>query len=172
MAAGAEVDVVVASGGLENVKQSDFQKPTNTGKAPTTKNPTQNAAIGSGSQIVLMSMYAQQLVGIGKQTATSWVNFAKSSYGDYTGDLLGQRKIDNAFEIGNFAISTVTSLVGAYAAGGFAGLVMSGTMQATSLATSYIQGEIAYKRQITKANVQSGFNASRIGDILINGNRG
>ena len=107
----------------------------------------------------------------GLNTVKQGFNYAKSNYGNFTGDYIAQQKIDNAFS----KVSTLASVGGSIAAGaavgGVPGAVVGAIVSGVSLVSNFIQNEITYNLNLSKANRQANFNSQRIGAILINGNR-
>ncbi len=139
--------------------------------------PDGTASNGNGSTLV-KSVFAQRLAQAGIAAAKSTINYYKSNYGNFTGDYLGQQKIDNMFSVVSDLVTLGTSMVSGAAAGSafgpvgaVAGLVVGAVVGGINLGTSYYQATTSQALQVNKINIQANYNSCRIGSVLINGSR-
>ncbi|MGM9969788.1 MAG: hypothetical protein ACI35S_05265 [Anaeroplasma sp.] len=158
----AKIDILISSKG--SAKESDLDNsPANGGQSP----------IGGTGNTKLMAknVAANQLAKVGFSAIKSTFDFATSNYGNFTGDYIGQQKIDNVFSIA----STITKSVGTIATGAMAGGLVGAAVAAVAVAVdttmSAWQNNINYNQSLVKANFSASFNAARIGTVLNGGNR-
>lgn len=164
----AKVDIVISTA-VDGVKEGDVKKPANGGQSAQA--PAE-ALQGSNTKMVAVSVYASQLARAGLDTLKTGFNFAKSMYGDFTGDYIGQAKIDNAVAGVQQLVGVGSSIVGGAMVGGVAGAVVGAVVSVGSLVTEAVTTNVRYDFNLARTNANAGFNASRLGAILINGNRG
>lgn len=164
----AQVDIVVTTKGVEN---ADPTKPSN-GGGESAQSPIKALNTGtSGNNVVSLSIYANQLKSIGERTLKQTFNFAKNHYGDFTGDYIGQTRIDNAFNMAETAIEGFTTIGAGFASGGVIGAGVAAVVYASSLAIESAQNSAIRRLNLAKTNAQAGFNSTRLGVILTGGNR-
>lgn len=123
------------------------------------------------SNILARSVYVNQLANAGISTLKNVVNFAKSNYGNFTGDYIGQQKIDNVFGAANTMVSLGGSIVSGAMVGGIPGAVVGAVIGTVNIGVTAWQNNVNYKTSITKTNYASSFNSQRIGVVLTDGNR-
>lgn len=157
----AKIDILISSKG--SAKQSDLDK--------SSANGGQGAKDSNNSKMMEKSVAASQLAKVGFSAIKSTFSFVTANYGNFTGDYIGQQKIDNVFSIS----SAITRSVGAVSAGVIAGGFVGGAVAAVAVAVDTTmnawQNSINYNQSLIKANFSASFNAARIGTILNGGNR-
>ncbi len=163
----AQVDILISSSG------NGGNSPNNLNNNIQNKSQTENIqpnGVGR-SNLIFRSVYANQLATAGINTIKQGINYAKSNYGNFTGDYIGQQKIDNVFNAVNGLVSIGGAVVGGALVGGPIGAAVGGIVSGISIVTNAIQNEITYNLNLSKANRQANFNSQRIGRILTDGNR-
>lgn len=124
------------------------------------------------------SVFAHQLIGAGIGAAKSVFNYAKANYGNFTGDYLGQTKIDNVFNIASNIISYGSTIAsGALSGATFgpvgvvAGAAVGAVVGGVQIGITFAQNMVTQSLNMSKANNLANYNSQRIGAILVNGNR-
>lgn len=97
--------------------------------------------------------------------------FAKSNYGNFTGDYIGQQQIDNAFGVATCLVGFGSTIAAGFKTGGLVGASAAAIVTSIAIGTSAVQNVINYNQSILKSNFSSSFNAQRIGTVLHGGNR-
>lgn len=166
-----KVDILIKTDGTEATVQELEQSNGNAGlSAESNESITPN---GTGGQrgIITRSVFAHQLVNAGIGAIKTTFMFAKSNYGNFTGDYLGQQKIDSVFSIATEMFSFGSNLVGGAIVGGPLGFVAGAVISSVNQGMSYGQAKFQENMYFSRANAQANYNAQRIGAILVNGNR-
>ena len=165
----ARVDITISTSGSSSGQLPDALNGSISPQPQTGKNLMVGA---SGSQnLIARSVYANQLASAGLNALRNTFNFAKSNYGNFTGDYVGQQKIDNAFSVANTFVSLGSSIFNGAMAGGIPGAVVGAVVGAVSMGVTAWQSGVEYKTSIIKANDSAFFNSQRIGNVLRNGSR-
>lgn len=165
----AKVDILIKTDGTEAQSQELGQSESSISQSST--QAIKPSGTGGARHLVTRSVYANQLAQAGLNTIKQGFEFAKSNYGNFTGDYIQQQKIDNAFSKVSALASVGGSIAAGAAVGGVPGAVVGAIVSGVSLVSNFIQNEITYNLQLSKANRQANFNSQRIGAILTNGNR-
>ena len=168
----ASVDILISTTG--NVNAADLNSPGNGGVSAVNNESIITNGTGNSRNVVARSVFVNQLVNSGINALRSTFNFAKSNYGNFTGDYIGQQKIDNVFSVANTILSFGGSVVsGAVtgSVGGVPGAVVGAVVGAVDIGVNAAQNNINYNKSILKVNFSANFNAQRIGTILNSGNR-
>ena len=159
----AKVDILISTNGSgTNSNVSNISSPSSEESIATPK---------KDSGLLARSVYVNQLVNAGISALKSTINFAKSNYGNFTGDYIGQQKIDNAFGAANLMVSFGGSVVSGAMAGGIPGAAVGAAVGALNIGVSAWQSNVDYRHSIAKSNYSSAFNSQRIGLVLQDGNR-
>lgn len=158
----ARVDILISSKGTTSESELE-NSPGNGGQSPTG---------GSGNtKLMAKSVAAMQLAKAGWGAIKSTFNFAKSNYGNFTGDYIGQQKIDNAFSVATGLVSLGGTVATGAMAGGWVGAAVGLVVGVVNIGVESVQNSINYDLEISKANALANFNSQRIGAILTSGNR-
>lgn len=164
----AQVDILISSSG------NSGNSPNNTNNNNQNQSQTENIqpkGVGGNKGLIFRSVYANQLATAGINVIKQGINYAKSNYGNFTGDYIGQQKIDNVFSTVNGLLSIGGAVVGGALVGGPVGAAVGAVVSGISIVSNAIQNEITYNLNLSKANRQANFNSQRIGRILTDGNR-
>ena len=162
----SKVDIFISTKGYQDGGESLTSGDVNG------KSVEQNVASLSGDKSMLTrSVYVNQLANSGISALKSAFNFAKSNYGNFTGDYLGQQKIDNTFSVANTLLSFGSSVFSGAMVGGIPGAMVGAVVGAINIGVNAWQNSVEYNNTITKTNYTSSFNSQRIGIVLTNGNR-
>ena len=172
----ASVDILISTTG--NANAADLNSPGNGGVSAVNNESIITNGTGNSRNVVARSVFVNQLVNSGINALRSTFNFAKSNYGNFTGDYIGQQKIDNVFSVANIILSfggsvvsgAVTGSVGGVP-GAVVGAVAGAVVGAVDIGVNAAQNNINYNKSILKVNFSANFNAQRIGTILNSGNR-
>ena len=160
-----KVDILIKTDGTEAT--SDELQNSN----PNAQSAVVAGTTGSNRSIVTKSIVAHQLVNAGIGALKSTFNFMKSNYGNFTGDYLGQQKIDAIFSTASEVVSFGANIGFGFMAGGIPGAVAGLVVGTVNQGINYAQASTNEKLQVSRANAQANYNAQRIGTILTNGNR-
>ena len=159
-----KVDILISTNG-----DASLQDLENSNGVATS--PTQAIQPKGNGNLVVRSVFANRLVQAGIDTAKRGINYAKSNYGNFTGDYIKQQKIDTAFSIAGGLVETGMSIGAGFAVGGVVGGAAVAIVKGIDMLFTGITNEITYNLNLSKANRQANFNSQRIGSILTNGNR-
>ena len=160
----AELDIIITNNiGSNAAAAKDENKPGNAATSATRDSAVKQTAT---------SVYVHQLITTASNTAKTLGKFATTQYGNFTGNYVAQRKIDNALSITEGLISLGSSVVTGAMAGGWIGALVSAVTYATNITIGQIQSSFQYSQQISRTNAIANYNSQRIGSILTNGNRG
>lgn len=164
----AKVDIIISTTGSTNSTGGIID-----GGADNTSNMSSlpSAGTGSSKNLVARSVYANQLANAGINALKSTFNFAKSNYGNFTGDYIGQQKIDNVFSVANTFASLGGSIISGAIVGGIPGAVVGAVVGVANIGINAWQNDVQYKLSIQKTNYSASFNSQRIGVVLNNGGR-
>ena len=160
-----KVDILISTNGDASI--NDLENSNGNSVSPT-QSIQPKASNGS---LVARSVFVNRLVQAGIDTAKRGVNYAKSNYGNFTGDYITQQKIDTAFSIAGGLVETGLSIGAGFAVGGVVGGAAVAVVKGIDMLFTGITNEITYNLNLSKANRQANFNSQRIGSILTNGNR-
>lgn len=119
----------------------------------------QSTQTAEKTKMATMGLFANQMLGIGKQTLA----FATSNIATFTGDQVLQDNINNMLDL----IGDASSLVMGGVAGGPVGLAVA----AIGLATKYTFKAIDYGIQRDRANQQTNYLRERTGGSTTEGSR-
>ena len=158
-----KVDILIATNG-----DASLQDLENSNGVATS--PTQAIQQKGNGNLVVRSVFANRLVQAGIDTAKRGINYAKSNYGNFTGDYIKQQKIDTAFSIAGGLVETGMSIAMGFAVNPAVGAAVA-VVKGIDMLFTGITNEITYNLNLSKANRQANFNSQRIGSILTNGNR-
>ena len=158
----AKIDILISSSGsTDNTGQQESNNKVKKGVEPLDKDtPTMKANVA-----------ASMLAKAGLNAIKTSFDFAKSNYGNFTGDYIGQQKIDNAYGIATSIVGFGSTIAAGAIVGGPVGASVAAIIASVNIGMSAAQNTINYNQSILKSNFSSSFNAQRIGTILHGGNR-
>lgn len=159
-----KVDILISTNGDASI--NDLENSNGNSVSPT-QSIQPKASNGS---LVARSVFVNRLVQAGIDTAKRGVNYAKSNYGNFTGDYITQQKIDTAFSIAGGLVETGMSIAMGFAVNPAVGAAVA-VVKGIDMLFTGITNTIDYNLNLSKANRQANFNSQRIGSILTNGNR-
>lgn len=161
----AKIDILISSGG--NVEsQSPSPSPSPDKKPKIGVKPAKE-----DSPSIKASVAASMLAKAGINALKTSFDFAKSNYGNFTGDYIGQQKIDTVYGVASSLIGFGSTIAAGAVAGGPIGASVAAVIASVNIGVSAAQSTINYNQSILKTNFSSSFNAQRIGTILHGGNR-
>lgn len=174
----AQVNILIKTDGTDATSSELNTSNGNAGLSATSNEAITPNGTGSSRNLVTRSVFAHQLASAGLNALKSTLNYAKSNYGNFTGDYLGQQKIDSVFSTATEAMSFGGSIIsGAVSGAAFGwvgaavGAVVGAVIGAANTGINYAQATTDQKIRISRVNAQANYNMQRIGSILTNGNR-
>lgn len=165
------VDILIKTDGSEATSYELASSNGNAGLSAESNESIMPNGSGSQKGIIARTVVVHQLVNTGVNAAKSTFMFAKNNYGNFTGDYLGQQKIDAAFSIASEFVSFGSSIIGGAMVGGPVGALVGATIGLVNQGINYGQAKFNEQMQISRTNAQANYNSQRIGTILVNGNR-
>lgn len=111
-------------------------------------------------KIAVTSIFANQMMNVGKQI----VNYSINNVGNLTGDYIVQSQINQALDV----FSDIATIGTGFATGGWIGGVVAATGVAIKKGVQFFQEE----QDIRKANRQSAYLRERTGNATTNNSRG
>lgn len=157
---------------ITNTNGSSGQGTPTNANGTTGGNTATAATRDTSVKQTMTSVYVHRVLSIASNTTKQIVRYAISQYGDFTGDYIGQRKIDTTIEQAETLLSIGSSTVMGALAGGWVGAAFGLISSGVSVGVSAYQASKELEKNITRANNAANYNAQRIGSILVNGNRG
>lgn len=173
-----KVDILIKTDGTEATSAELDTSNGNAGASATSNSKITPNGTGGGRNLVMRSVFTHQLVNAGIGAIKNTFTYAKSNYGNFTGDYLGQQKIDAAYSIASEAISFGGNIIsGAVSgsafgwAGAAVGAVVGLTIGIVNSGINLAQANTDQYLRVSKTNAAANYNSQRIGSVLNNGNR-
>ncbi|MGM9971551.1 MAG: hypothetical protein ACI35W_04020 [Anaeroplasmataceae bacterium] len=166
----ARIDILISSKGTTSESELEDSQ-ANGGQGTSNAGQSLTGNRNGETKMMAKSVAAMQLAKVSMNAIKSTFDYAKSNYGNFTGDYLGQQKIDNAFSVASVLTSVGGNIANGAISGGPVGALVAAAVSAIDLGVTAWQNTTTYNQSILKANFSAKFNAQRIGTVLSGGNR-